>query len=387
MDSLEDQLARSREHLTPEWSEVRARRVLTNTRAVQQGRKHRRQRGLPLAFATLAAAAGALVAYRENHIAPQEAVAVSPTAEVDRPSAPTAPDVPLVPAGPPRALADGSHLKSYPGARVRILKNRPKRIAVAVDQGKAHFDVVHDEQRWFEVHFGNSTLTVLGTIFDVEHGPNSVTVSVSRGRVRVDGPDGSAFVSAGQLQKFSLQGAPLEGNGEVIEPVTREESANQDKSPHPYRQWRSYIAKGDYRGAYRAMRAARRYIIASPHPAILLDAADTARLSGHPAEATEYLAKVTRQFPRSPMAPLAAFTLGRVCLDELGQPYRAAEAFALARRLAPQGSLAQDALAREVEALSKGGREHDAFLRAQEYLRRYPKGRRVQAVKAHGKVN
>jgi transmembrane sensor len=119
-------------------------------------------------------------------------------------------------------------------------------------------------------------------------------------------------------------------------------------------------------------------------PAVLMDAADAARLSGHPGSAVRYLERVVRDHRRSPVAPLAAFTLGRVYLDQLGQPHRAAEAFQLSRDLAPSGSLAQDALAREVEAHSKGGDAHQAWIRAQEYLKRYPNGRRVRAVQLYG---
>jgi transmembrane sensor len=115
-----------------------------------------------------------------------------------------------------------------------------------------------------------------------------------------------------------------------------------------------------------------------------MDAADAARLSGHAEHAVEYLAQVVSRHRNSPVAPLAAFTLGRVYLDKLGQPDKAADAFELAQALAPNGSLAQDALAREVEALSKGGSAQKAYLRAQEYLRRYPNGQRRRAVQLYG---
>jgi len=54
----------------------------------------------------------------------------------------------------------------------------------------------------------------------------------------------------------------------------------------------------------------------------------------------------------------AAFTLGRVLLDELGRPSEAVDAFPLAR--SSGGPLAEDALAREVEALSRAG-ERQSF--------------------------
>jgi transmembrane sensor len=58
----------------------------------------------------------------------------------------------------------------------------------------------------------------------------------------------------------------------------------------------------------------------------------------------------------------------------------------MARQLAPAGSMAQDALAREVESLSKAGNAHQAFVRAREYIERYPGGRRLRAVQLYGGV-
>jgi hypothetical protein len=82
--------------------------------------------------------------------------------------------------------------------------------------------------------------------------------------------------------------------------------------------------------------------------------------------------------------PAALLSLGRVLLENLGQPSEAAEAFALARGCAPHGPLAEDALAREVEALSKAGHSREAYERAQLYVQSYPSGRRLHAVRLFG---
>jgi transmembrane sensor len=138
---------------------------------------------------------------------------------------------------------------------------------------------------------------------------------------------------------------------------------------------------GDYEGAYRLLQQST---VEDDDSGALLDAADAARLSGHPQVAVTYLRKVLDQHGESPVAPLAAFTLGRVLLERLGQPSEAADAFATARQLAPNGSLAQDALAREVEAWSKAGRPDDAYRAARQYVDTYPKGRRLRAVQLYG---
>jgi transmembrane sensor len=72
-----------------------------------------------------------------------------------------------------------------------------------------------------------------------------------------------------------------------------------------------------------------------------------------------------------------------VLLDELGRPGEAAEAFAKARSIAPSGPLADDALAREVEARSRAGDTARARSLAEDYLRRLPNGPRARLVRHH----
>ncbi len=62
----------------------------------------------------------------------------------------------------------------------------------------------------------------------------------------------------------------------------------------------------------------------------------------------------------------------------------AAEAFATARTLSPEGALAQDALAREVESWARAAEAATAQERAREYLARYPHGRRAKVVRVLG---
>jgi transmembrane sensor len=116
----------------------------------------------------------------------------------------------------------------------------------------------------------------------------------------------------------------------------------------------------------------------------LLLAADVARLGGHPEKAIARLQRVLSAHRGDSRASLAAFTLGRTLLDQLGRPHEAAEAFATAGKLDPGGALAQDALAREVESWSRAGSAETARDRAEAYVRAYPKGRRLKAVRRFG---
>ncbi|EFX60120.1 hypothetical protein DAPPUDRAFT_125457, partial [Daphnia pulex] len=138
------------------------------------------------------------------------------------------------------------------------------------------------------------------------------------------------------------------------------ESLPSAKSPS----WESLASEGQYEKAYQLAygsavvvgkggHAAEPELLSRPGatPGQLLLLADVARLSHHATEAVPPLQKLLLAHASDPRAPLAAFTLGRVLLDELGRPREAAESFQHAQQLDPTGPLAQDALARECATL------------------------------------
>ncbi len=148
----------------------------------------------------------------------------------------------------------------------------------------------------------------------------------------------------------------------------------------PTSTWRDAVARADYATAWAELAPASEL---ESMPDLLL-AGDVARLSGHPRAAVAPLERAIALHADDPRAPLAAFTLGRIHLEDLGAPRDAALAFARSRELAPDGPLAEDALAREVEAWSRAGEVETARDRARRYLERYPAGRRVTAVRRFG---
>jgi transmembrane sensor len=104
------------------------------------------------------------------------------------------------------------------------------------------------------------------------------------------------------------------------------------------------------------------------------EAAQKARVEGRLAEAARLFDDVRRKHRADPHAALAAFELGRLRLDALGDPAGAAEAFSDALVLGPGSALAEDAAARRVEALGRQG-DHDRCAAARDaYLRQYPSG-------------
>ncbi|MFI5308621.1 MAG: FecR domain-containing protein [Polyangiales bacterium] len=388
MDRLARDLDQASAELTPQWTAERSARLYEG--AVQQGRRRAVRRTMGLSFLAAAAAAMLVIGVWRGVQAPASSHRVAAVAA----SAPRSGEHALRLADGSRAELVGEH------SELEVTHNSAQHVGLRLVEGRAHFEVVHDTMRSFVVEAQPYRVEVIGTSFDVERSGSAVTVQVMRGKVRVYGPQGAEDLVAGQIKHFARggeqeQAAPVEESQPVEElaeeaTITNEREAHGAKATHARARsgkrpdgssWRSLTQSGQYEAAFAALRSGS---AVEDDPAALMDAADAARLSGHAQDAVQYLARVVSDHRTSPVAPLAAFTLGRVYLDKLGQPDRAAEAFGRARELAPNGSLAQDALAREVEALSKGGNAQKAYQRAQEYLRLYPYGRRLRAVQLYG---
>jgi transmembrane sensor len=119
----------------------------------------------------------------------------------------------------------------------------------------------------------------------------------------------------------------------------------------------------------------------APDPAVLLLArADRARAAQQPEQAAALLDELVTNYSQHPAAPLAAFELGRLELDVLGRPARAARALERALALELPAALAEDARARRVEAYAGSGDRDRARAAAAEYRARHPAGRRLADV-------
>ena len=81
------------------------------------------------------------------------------------------------------------------GTRLAMDRRKPR--DVRLEGGRALFTVVHDDAHPFVVVVGQTTLTDLGTIFDVTQLQDGVRVSVSEGSVRVDAPADTATLNPG----------------------------------------------------------------------------------------------------------------------------------------------------------------------------------------------
>ena len=273
-------------------------------------------------------------------------------------------------------LSDGSRIVVDPGARLEVLDNSSRAFGVALRTGRAAFDVRPGGPRRWTIEAGLATVEVVGTRFTVARTPGSVDVSVERGVVVVRGervPDRVRKLTAGERLVVSEPHA-ARGTTEPAPPTEKEPVAN---APAP-----TEAPAGEPRrpGPSSSGNAAS---VASATPLgfdELIAQADAARRRGDLRGAESLLESALAGAPDRKRAALAAFTLGKLELDGLGNASRAAAAFSRAVSLGPPDAIAEDALARLVEAEGAAGQIEKARADALEYQKRYPNGRRAYAV-------
>ncbi len=365
MDDLARKVERAAHSVEVVWDPARQRRV--EERIERATTKNRWPRAVAFSLAGVAAmAAVALAFWPQGSTQVRDQVASLDTAARQRSAS-----------GPQLAslLGDGSQVQALtPETRWVLERAEHEHRALRLERGSARFKVTPSADRVVIVLAGPAELRVTEAVFRVAIASEAVTVSVEHGHVEVRVFDRSQRLSAGDEASFPLT------------PLAADEGRYGDGHAARGRaapRWDVLARDGDYEQAYaRLTQQGSRAV--SDSPGELLLAADTARLTGHAARAVGYLEHFLGRYPTDPRAALTAFTLGRVHLQELGEPSKAAAAFALVRRLAPAGELAEDALAREVESWSRAGRAREALTLAEEYVRKYPSGRRLHMVRRLG---
>jgi transmembrane sensor len=374
------------QHVAPEWDDARTTRTLAGMAA---RRAKRRARTAALAGGCALLAIGVASAL--------SITSMSSTANVPANAA-------AAPWRQALEFTDGSRaFVSDDRSQVVVARAEPAVTEVTLARGRARFVITPNRERRFRVIAGDVEVEVLGTIFDVERFADGTRVEVERGRVAVSWPGGRTELAAGEARLFGRSEraraateatrtlpntVDVESEPEVssvkAEGAEPRAAATRAARANGAQNWRQHAEQGDFNRAF-ALLTKERTRVADDVEELLL-AADAARLSGHATQALPYLRKVVEVHDRDPRAPLAAFTLGSVLMHQLGRPREAEAAYARARALSPGGSLAQDALARQVEAAHRAGDTARAGELALEYIERYPDGRRVQAVRRFGNL-
>ena len=288
------------------------------------------------------------------------------------------------------ALADGSVVMPLdPTSRLVAKSVSPRLVELELVTGSAYFKVAPNREREFRVRAGRVGIVVVGTSFSVERQGERTTVAVQSGKVRVEWERGHQLLVPGERGSFPpLEMATVEAPSRERETPTQEapRPATPTVQPRAVRarpDWRVVAKRGEFAAAYRLLHDQAKPIPRGNLDDLLL-AADVARRSGHAVDSVPYLERALALYPGDARSAVVAFTLGRVRLADLNDPVGAAAAFARARAAAPQGPLAEDALAREIEARFRGGEKRRARELAEEYVKTWPEGSRMHAIRHFG---
>ncbi|RZJ89700.1 MAG: iron dicitrate transport regulator FecR [Brevundimonas sp.] len=101
-------------------------------------------------------------------------------------------------------LDDGSRVVLDGATQLALDRRNPRDVTLRT--GRALFEVEHDETRPFLVQVGETTLTDLGTIFDVTRLQDGARVSVSEGQVQVDAGASRTVLNPGDSVVASPRG-------------------------------------------------------------------------------------------------------------------------------------------------------------------------------------
>lgn len=246
------------------------------------------------------------------------------------------------------AFSDGSRIVRSEEATLEVLENSADEMAFALRTGSARFEVEPGGPRRWRVVASGVEVFVVGTVFDVRREGDELRVEVSRGTVRVRSPgarDGEQRLDAGESLAIRI-GPARPASSLAVAPVRVEAVEDVETSP-PVE------------------------VLATPSLTSLLDAADEARARRDHREAVRLLQRGWREHPRDARAPLAAFTQGRLELDQLTSPAAAAETLTRSLAMGLQAPLRETALALRVEAWGRAG---DARARsaAEDFLATHP---------------
>lgn len=281
---------------------------------------------------------------------------------------------------------DGSRVTSKSDdTQISVRTDRQDLVEVGLSTGRARFEIAKRRQRVFRVLIDQTRIEVLGTVFSVERSPSGLSVDVEEGRVRVVRPQARVELTSGERMTFPsapTRPAATQNDTEAKTPRQAQDPGSDTpaRRPKPRERWQRAAKRGALEKAYDGM---KRQGVVNRAEELLL-AADVARMTGHPEEALPYLRRVIGDHAKDPRAPLAAFTLGKLLLQDLGRPRQAAKAFRQVAKLDASDALREDALAREIECHYRVGDEERARELANRYLLRYPRGRRAEWVRRYG---
>jgi transmembrane sensor len=244
-------------------------------------------------------------------------------------------------------------------------------MALDLDRGRVDCDITHRPGRHFSVNAAGVQVRVKGTRFGVELTPgrDRVDVDVERGLVEVTWEGGSQRrdLAAGERWSIELkhperthQADAAVASAQPSAPDAGEAESAPSSSPRP----------PSAQPTHDAMPGARE----------LLDLGNAARRAGDVAGAARAYEQLLSAHPTDGRAGLAAFELGRLRMDRLGDVQGAISALQKAVMMAPGAGFREDAMARLVQAYAAAGATERCRSAQSAYLKSYPGGVHASAV-------
>ena len=286
-------------------------------------------------------------------------------------------------------LSDGSSVELAAQTRMRVLRDQPTGVEVELADGRASFDVTHVDDRSFVVRASTVAVHVIGTKFEVVRVARAegteVQVSVERGIVEVERTDRGDQRRLTVGERWSVW-IPAEPHAEDEETDRAHEDdvengeldgAQTSRRASHRRKARSHATHRPVARAHADSKVERvedEQIDSDEVVRDMFARANVARRAGMMSEAAKAYADVIARFPKDDSrAAIAAFELGRIRMDALGDPRGAIQAFNRALRVRSAASR-EDALARLAICFNTL-QDKSACRRArQRYLTEYPGG-------------
>jgi hypothetical protein len=298
------------------------------------------------------------------------------------------------------ALQDGSRLKLAPQTRLELRESSEVKVALELERGHVDCEVTPNRQRTFAVGAAGFEVLVSGTEFgvDLSRERNRLEVEVRAGEVKVHRRGQTkpeATLRAGQRWSIDLQGppvspaAPSDARVPPLAPALRDmspraaapEDAGPASSPAPSPS--STSPSPATRPSSRALdaRSARSSSESGQLGARrLLDQGNAARRAGDFDGAARAYELLLSTYPSDRRAGLAAFELGRLRMDRLGDVRGAVVPLEQAAKLVTDPGLREDAMARLVRAFELLGDKERCLDARGLYLDTHPTGVHVGSV-------
>jgi transmembrane sensor len=251
-------------------------------------------------------------------------------------------------------------------SRVIVREGSALSVRLDVHKGGARFDVPHVAGRSFDVLAGGVKIRVIGTRFtvNVAGAPSGkrVTVSVQEGVIEAESGGEKTRVRAGETWS-TFQAEP---KAEAVLPPAPEPAASATAPSEVVEQPAPVVVTS-------------RPAAGPPSAQELFEKGNVARQSGDAAGAASAYADLLRHHPGDARAGLAAFELGRLKMDQLGDMRGAL--VNLQRAASASGAFREDALARLVRAHDTMGDTARCEQAKNSYLTSYPSGVHAGAVR------